>query len=272
MTMEWVDLQIRINRCGSVRCEPNWNWDSAPMPDYDVWYVWAGQGQLSTKGQTWPASVGNWFCLQPGETCQGQHDPKQRLGVTYLHFDFVDDRGRVQRLPPAKRPPLQVTMREVEWVEQALKRAVALHESGNAAAQAEARMLLRSVLLLAARRAAEPPARRQQREHHDAIWSVARYIGENPGEIFSIDALADRAGFSADHFARLFRQFVGLPPKEFCIRTRLRRAQSLLSESHLSVEQIAQALGYADVFFFSRQFKQRLGVPPTTWRTRAQST
>jgi transcriptional regulator GlxA family with amidase domain len=105
-----------------------------------------------------------------------------------------------------------------------------------------------------------------RKDHHDAIWAAARYIRENPGQLFSVEALAERFHCSADTFSRLFKEIVHVTPKEFCIRTRMERAQTLLRESAMSIEQIASVLGYADVFFFSRQFKQRLGTSPLRWR------
>lgn len=264
--MHWTELGVRINQCGSVRCEKDWAWNSPFLPDYDLWYVWAGRGTLASADHTWPAEAGACFCLKPGKTYQGRHHPTHRLGVTYVHFDFLDPRGRAVALPDESDLPIRAMMSDVGWMEQLLKRVVTLVESGEQAAQLEARWLLRSALLHASRAAASPPGNRRRREHQDAIWAIARYVRENPGEIFSVDALADRAGFSPDHFTRLFAQIVGQTPKEFCIRVRLQRAQSLLAESNLSIEQIAANLGYADVFFFSRQFKQQIGLPPTTWR------
>lgn len=57
-----------------------------------------------------------------------------------------------------------------------------------------------------------------------------------------------------------------MSPKDFCIRARVFRARELLLETDLSVEQIAVNLGYADMFFFSRQFKAWTGQSPNYWR------
>ncbi|MFA5264210.1 MAG: AraC family transcriptional regulator [Opitutaceae bacterium] len=93
-----------------------------------------------------------------------------------------------------------------------------------------------------------------------------RHIRENPGRIFTVSELSRLASYSTDHFTRIFTRIAGVGPKEFCIRVRMERAQQLLLESTMSIDQIASALGYADVFFFSRQFKQQFGMPPRRWR------
>lgn len=260
--MSFSDHELVIHSAGTVLCEPTWWWDSKILPDFDLWFVWAGRGTLAWEDQVTDVSAGSCFCLRPGMSVHGRHDPEHRLGVCYVHFDFLR--------PPPEPPPLMARLTDVDLHERVLKHAVALHVSGEPVAQRAAVLHLRGVLLSMALAASQPQLSGVQREHHDAIWAAARYIRENPGELFSVESLAERANYSADHFSRLFRQIVGQTPKEFCIRARLQRAQTLLAESSMSIEQIAAALGYADVFFFSRQFKQRTGVSPTQWRKRAE--
>jgi AraC-like DNA-binding protein len=259
--MHFSDLDLVIHSAGAVLCEPEWSWDSRVLPDYDLWFVWAGRGTMAWGDHQMDVSAGSCFCLRPGMSVRARHDLEHRLGVCYVHFDFVE--------PPTEPPPLVTRLADVDLHERLLKHVVAMHVGGDPHAKLAAVLHLRGVLQSLAVAAAQPSLSGVQREHHDAIWAAARFIRENPGELFSIETLAERANYSADHFSRLFRQIVGQTPKEFCIRTRLQRAQTLLGESSMSIEQIAAALGYADVFFFSRQFKQRTGVSPKNWRTRA---
>jgi transcriptional regulator GlxA family with amidase domain len=58
---------------------------------------------------------------------------------------------------------------------------------------------------------------------------------------------------------------------QFVIHTRVEHACMLLRETALSVEQIADACGYRDVFFFSRQFKKVTASPPAAYRNSIRS-
>lgn len=82
----------------------------------------------------------------------------------------------------------------------------------------------------------------------------------------AIADLAAQAGYSPDHFSRVFRDIMGQSPRDYLVNARIDRARQLLSESSLTVSQVADALGYRDVYFFSRQFKQRTGQSPTQYR------
>ena len=266
--MAFVDHPLRIGSCGSVLCEPQWVWKSVFLLDFDLWYVWSGRGSIESDRDRWEISAGSMICLEPGRTYHGRQDPEHRLGVSYLHFEVVDAAGAVVKNPSGFGRPCVGRMAEIELYERMSKHAVALAQSGDPVARVEATLQVRGLLAALHRAADQPALSGTQKEHHDAIWAAARSIRENPGEPVTVEAMAERAGYSPDHFSRLFKQIVRLAPKEFVIRARLERAQTLLRESPMSIEQIADALGYADVFFFSRQFKQRMGVAPSRWRTR----
>jgi len=60
----------------------------------------------------------------------------------------------------------------------------------------------------------------------------------------------------------------GQSPKEFMIKQRMGRALALLRESSHTVTQIADLLGYQDLGFFSRQFKENIGISPDHIRQR----
>ncbi len=44
------------------------------------------------------------------------------------------------------------------------------------------------------------------------------------------------------------------------------RARQLISETEMKLSQIAEVLGHGDVYFFSRQYKQIFGKPPSAGR------
>lgn len=78
--------------------------------------------------------------------------------------------------------------------------------------------------------------------------------------------LASHLQLSAAYFARQFRKTFGQPPRHWLMEQRVRLAASRLLESELNVSQVAEEFGYENLFLFSRQFKQVLGVSPQQYR------
>lgn len=84
------------------------------------------------------------------------------------------------------------------------------------------------------------------------------------------DQLARSAGMSLSNFRRRFKQAIGTPPHDYRLRCRIARARTLLSDTDQPIKQVADALGYNDVFYFSRQFTKAAGLPPAAYRRSRQ--
>ncbi len=85
---------------------------------------------------------------------------------------------------------------------------------------------------------------------------------------FTFEAIATRLQLSYRQFRRWFTQETGITPGQFRIRARIERACSLLSD--YSVSDTAEKLGYPNPYSFSKQFRQVMGMPPSTFRSHTQ--
>jgi AraC family transcriptional regulator of arabinose operon len=100
-------------------------------------------------------------------------------------------------------------------------------------------------------------ARRDRR-----IEQVMAHMRGHPDRRISLAEAAALVDLAPGYFSRLFTQASGLSFRAFALQARLERARTLLDETAMPIGQIAQALGYEDVFLFSRQFKQQYGYSP----------
>lgn len=100
-----------------------------------------------------------------------------------------------------------------------------------------------------------------------------RYVGRaltclhaSPGEVWTIDRLAERVGLSRSSLHERFAQFTGHAPMQYLARWRMQVAAGLLRQSGATVASIAQDVGYESEAAFSRAFRRETGRPPATWR------
>ncbi|HEV8246109.1 MAG TPA: AraC family transcriptional regulator, partial [Polyangiaceae bacterium] len=195
-------------------------------------------------------------------------------GVSFVHFDVIGARGPLAHAHPSV-PPEVHELPDVQYTDAVMRRIaelslIAQRPGAPAEARAAAASLLTGLLMdidqVVGR--SDPATLPGTLGHHRRlVLDVAEKIAEAPETAPQVEALAQRAGYTPDHFSRVFRAVIGLSPKQFMVEARLNRARQLLLESTLSVSQIANELGYEDVFFFSRQFKKRTGRTPTQFRS-----
>ncbi|MBN8215547.1 MAG: helix-turn-helix transcriptional regulator [Spirochaetes bacterium] len=85
-------------------------------------------------------------------------------------------------------------------------------------------------------------------------------------ENLSMRQLSRRLGLDYDLFRKRFKAATGMAPKEFRLRKKLAAAAAMLTEGDTSVSSVSEALGYPDVFCFSRQFKAHFHSTPSEYR------
>jgi AraC family transcriptional regulator len=92
------------------------------------------------------------------------------------------------------------------------------------------------------------------------------FIEEHLGSDIGIATLAALAGYSPDHFARLFKRSFGLSPYQFILQRRVERAKALLRDRNHSIAEVAMLCGFASQAHFHTTFKARTGVTPGMYR------
>lgn len=105
-----------------------------------------------------------------------------------------------------------------------------------------------------------------QRLTHQQMRRVLDFIQDHLSQDLSLEALAQQAGFSSYHFARLFRQTTGESPHQFVLRQRIERAQHLLKERDVSLARVALESGFANQSHLTQAFKRHLGLTPRAFR------
>ena len=100
----------------------------------------------------------------------------------------------------------------------------------------------------------------------DMMETVRNFIIINYNRTISLDEMAQKAGFSPNHFSMLFRQHFGMTPVQFHTNVRIERAKHLLVFSEASITEVALQLGYDSIHSFSRLFKRETGVSPMYYR------
>ncbi|MBR0829818.1 helix-turn-helix transcriptional regulator [Bradyrhizobium manausense] len=121
---------------------------------------------------------------------------------------------------------------------------------------------------IAARLFAEPPEPATDGKGL-APWQLRRiveYLDARLPERVELAHLAAQVGLSQAHFSRAFKASTGMAPYRWQLDARIRRAQALLIDSHASLNEVAEATGFADAVHFGRTFRKLTGATPAAWR------
>ncbi len=94
------------------------------------------------------------------------------------------------------------------------------------------------------------------------LTRLLAHIEDNLDQTLSLAEIATIAGLSASHLKTVFRQATGLPVHQYVLRRRVERAQTMLREGKLPINEIALATGFAHQSHMARHMRRLFGVTP----------
>lgn len=98
------------------------------------------------------------------------------------------------------------------------------------------------------------------------ISDLAREIRNRPESNWDFFAESRRLSLSYSHFRALFRDLTGFPPHSYLLRMRCRKAAQYLRRRKMEIKEVADILGFCDVYHFSKAFKKYMKRTPGSCR------
>jgi AraC family transcriptional regulator len=95
---------------------------------------------------------------------------------------------------------------------------------------------------------------------------IKEFVDASVSKDIGISELAGLIGLSHFHFIRAFKNSVGLSPYQYVLSERISVATKMLSESDLSIADVALAAGFSGAAQLNRVFRRLVGVTPTAFR------
>jgi len=98
------------------------------------------------------------------------------------------------------------------------------------------------------------------------LASVFQFLERYYRESINLADVAQAVGYSPAYLTNLVQEETGLTIKRWIIERRMAQARTLLKTTSASVRQIAEASGYNDPGYFTRQFRKFHDISPQAWR------
>lgn len=95
---------------------------------------------------------------------------------------------------------------------------------------------------------------------------IRAYMQAHLNTRMTLEQLAEEFHFSQSFLKKLFAEYTGGGAIHYFLRLRTERAKELLRESEKNITQIAEELGYENVYYFSNQFRHIAGMSPLEYR------
>ena len=99
-------------------------------------------------------------------------------------------------------------------------------------------------------------------ENLEIAINFKRLVLQNMDKFISLDEYADELGVSTRKLSEITNEYLSLSPSKYITHRKILEAQRLLSNTSISIKEVAYALGFDQATYFTKYFKKALGVTP----------
>ena len=99
-----------------------------------------------------------------------------------------------------------------------------------------------------------------------ALENIVEEIQSRYNENITLTGFSEKHNISAGHLSNLLKERLGMSFSEYITAKRVQKAKELLADERLSVEKVANEVGYKDYFYFTKVFKKAVGISPSKYR------
>ncbi|MGR6542619.1 helix-turn-helix domain-containing protein [Paenibacillus tundrae] len=230
----------------------------------------SGEGELSMNGEV--CHIGASFAAHmvngTSYTLTARSEDLQYIVIMY---QVTSMEGASLVMPSYRKHPLntsfiQDSVTQTEWV-QVAEKIVAKWSRSEGLERFHANALMQGMIyeLIMEYESSQGGAK------SDMVDAVATYISGHYRQNLELKELAALAGCSVRQLQRRFKQEKELGPMEYVIQLRMESASRMLRHTDAPIGEIADRMGYRDMYYFSRAFKKYFGVPPQRYRLTSAS-
>lgn len=271
-----VSQKYTCTRFGRMLQRNRWNRQGITQKNVNLLvFVVAGAAAFTLPESTYTLTPGDVLLIPAGMSYSAATD--DLCEYYFFHFDGVlTCRDAVRSYPPMERdfsfelPQVAdstITLEQKTTLAENYAKAYRyvtncadLHATGSFVDRLAIDAELARLLLLLAR---FPERQSRQGTYPLVLERMLEYIRKNLTQPLSTAELCRHCDISASYAARLFKRHLNTTMTQYITDQKLSYAAELMASTRMNISQIAEYLGFCDVFYFSRRFKQKYGRSPT---------
>ena len=244
---------------GEEKCAPCHSWGAGVRSHYLIHYVISGKGVFYCGTNKYTLKKGQIFAIFPGTIVKYQADESDPWSYTWLSFYGEEAKEILQKAGLSIHSPIATLQNPSEAL--SIFRDMPRERSADMAKNLKFTARLYELLSLLVNNVAHT-----EKSSNVYLTTAMRYIKAHYVEDISVDSVADHIGISRKYLFAIFKNHLGVSPKDYIIDYRIKKAIEFLTDESISVGNVAYSVGYKDPLTFSKMFKLKVGMSPSEYR------
>ncbi|HEX3046008.1 MAG TPA: AraC family transcriptional regulator [Bacillota bacterium] len=253
-------LSFYLESWGHYFAGPDYFLEREELENFQLIYAAAGSGILKYRGKEYQISPHRAVVINCMEYQFYQTSPEGFWETKWIHFNGLVA-AEYERM--INEDALTVcAFIEPSKIERYLDEIGASSEKGDYYFDVKVAMLITNILT----EMVTNKINIENNKHNAVMDQVITFIQNNYQQKINTDDFIKIAHLSKFYFLKLFKRYTGVSPYEYLTQYRVNVSKSLLKETGLSVNEIAEKVGFNNINNYIREFKKLVGTTPLKYR------
>ncbi len=233
------------------------------LHEYQLNYISEGSGIFENKYGNFNVKTGSLLVIHPG--MWHRYKPHFQKGWTenYIGFSGQAAESFMQhRLFTQRQPVIHLGIRE-EIMDTYLKIFDLIGKEQPGFQQVASGMIIKLLgYIVAFEKQKEFSGKKIASIIEEARFEMRCDINQN----FDLETFAKKHNICYSWFRRMFKNYTGISPRQYCLQLKIMHAKELLLNTDLTIKEISYQVGFESIHYFSRIFKEKAGKSPSDFR------
>jgi len=264
--LEFAALQggsLYNTSCGCSKTEPLHSFGPAVKPFYLIHYILSGKGTFTYGEKDYHLEAGYGFLITPDELAFYQADDKDPWTYVWVGFTGAEAESVVAELGLSVNHPVFFCDKNQE-IYQTVTQMMEYNTYSFSDNLRRNGYLSIFLSLIATRTDATVDEEEDKANSH--VEKAVEFVRMNYCNPIKVTDIADYVCINRSYLYSLFEEYMHISPQQFLTMYRITKSLELLHSTDYPIESIALSSGYSDVLVFTKAFKKKMGMSPSTYR------
>lgn len=260
------NCRMAVRKAGAYRFTSSYRYEAHRHIEYEVNYVNSGNCIMTFEGEHVPLKEGECIVISPWIEHGFLVDAQKGCRITQAEFrvESAEGLGDVFSFAGQTYPYYQI--KDCRDVVPLMEQTARLHRAKRNKYQSVQLGLAVIQMILGLRYHIGKEVSVASGIKNEKISEFMKYLQKHYREPLKIEELAEERGISSRYIRKYFLKEIGMSCSDYVTVLRINKAKELLWETGRSVTEIAMEIGYGTPQYFSRIFKEKVGVTPSEYR------
>lgn len=280
-------MSIFVRRAWDAKMPVGWELPQRYIYDYELLYVKEGIVDVYVEEKKYRGIAGDLFFFTPGLVHMIKSVGDERVRQPHIHFDFYYDEYSEKLDIPVKMPqgcsymrknilkdnvllnvPIKMTFKDPYIIDNLIQKVIIESANKNPLSIIRCKSLMFELLYLIFNNKFIGKENNIIKGNVLEIVEKANgFIQRNCDRAINTEEVAKYVGYSTNYFVSIYKSVSEISPIAYHEKLRIEKAKNFILSTDLSMSEIADELGFDNLYSFSRYFKRLTKLSPLEYRS-----